>query len=116
MQTLPAAFLDGFGNAHQIRIKVDGFKFDVNVNTVQAGGSNGQNVYELDMEAWNNIEEILGLEAGMILIFTRKRATKLLLTGFRSDGSLSTDAHFLGATNLLTVQPGLLQTERGKKL
>jgi hypothetical protein len=85
----------------------------VNVNIVQVGGAV---VYELDMDGWNHIEEVLGLEAGMTIIFTRKRATELLLTGFKSDGSLSTDAHFLGASNLLMVQPGLLETERGKKL
>ena len=79
MQTLPAAFLNGLGNAHQIRIHGDGINFDVNVNIVQAGGANGQNVYELDMDDWNHIEEVLGLEAGMTIIFTRKRATELLL-------------------------------------
>ena len=77
MQTLPVAFVDGLGYAHQIRIKGDGLKFDVKVNTVQAGGANGEDVYELDMIDWNNIEEQMGLQAGMILIFTRKRATKL---------------------------------------
>ena len=115
MQTLPAAFMDGLGNAHQIRIKGDGLNFDVNVNNVQTGGANGQDVYELDMVDWNNIEDQMGLQAGMILIFTRKRAKKLLLTGFSIDGSIITDGHFLGATNLLMIQPGLLHTERGKK-
>lgn len=115
MQTLPAAFLNGIGYAHQIRIKGDGLKFDVKVKHVQAGGANGQDVYELDMEDWNNIEEQMGLKAGMILILTRKHATKLLLTGFSIDGNIVTDGHFLGATNLLMSQPGLLLTERGKK-
>ena len=63
-----------------------------------------------------SVEESVGLKAGMILIFTRKRATKFLLTGFSREGSLTTDAHFLGATSLLPDQPGLLLTERGKNL
>ena len=71
MQTLPAAFMDGLGNAHQIRIKGDGLNFDVNVNNVQAGGANGQDVYELDMVDWNNIVDQMGLQAGMILKETR---------------------------------------------
>lgn len=107
MQTLPAAFLGGLGNAQQIRIKVDGLAFDVRVDAGEAG-------YELDPEDWNKLEESADLRDGMILIFTRKRATKFWLTGFSPQGSLTTDAHFLGATNLLPDQPGLLLTERGK--
>lgn len=116
MQTLPAAFLGGLGDAQQIRIKVNGGNFDVGLIAVEAGGANGQLLYELDPDDWNNLEESVGLKAGMILIFTRKRATEFLLTGFSREGSLTTDAHFLGATSLLPDQPGLLLTKRGKNL
>ena len=116
MQTLPAAFLGGLGNAQQITINVDGENFDVGLIAVEAGGANGQLLYELDPNDWNMLEESVGLKAGMILIFTRKRATKFLLTGFSLEGSLTTNAHILGATSLLPDQPGLLLTERGKNL
>ena len=116
MQTFPAAFLGGLGNAQQITIKVDGVNFDVGLIAVEAGGANGQVMYELDPDDWNKLEEFVGLKAGMILIFIRKRATKFLLTGFSREGSLTTDARFLGATSLLPDQPGLLLTERGKYL
>jgi hypothetical protein len=116
LQTLPAAILGGLGNAQQIIIKVDGENFDVGLNVVEAGGANGQLLYELDPDDWNKLEESVGLKAGMILIFTRKRAPKFLLTSFSREGNLTTATHFPGATSLLPDQPGLLLTERGKNL
>ena len=73
-------------------------------------------MYELDPDDWNKLEEFVGLKAGMIFIFTRKRATKFFLAGFSREGSITTDARFLGATSLLPDQPGLLLNERGKYL
>lgn len=88
---------------------MDGLAFDVRVVAGEAG-------YELHPEDWNRLEELADLTVGQTLIFTRKRATKFWLTGFsRDEGSLTTAARFLGATNLLPDQHGLFLTERGKK-
>lgn len=112
-QRLPPAFLEGLGNEAEITVKGNGINFAVNVRSVRVGGGDGPRMYEMDMVDWNVVEENLELEPGMIVIFTRKRANKLLLTGFSVNGHLTTDAHFKGATRLLRIQPPLQPAERG---
>ena len=112
-QRLPLEFLEGLGNEGEITVKGNGINFVVNVRRVRVGGVNGRRMYEIDMEDWIGVEENLELEPGMILIFTRKRANKILVTGFSVNGHLTTDAHFKGATRLLRIQPPLQPDERG---
>ena len=66
----------------------------------------------MDAEDWNAVELNAGLEPGMIIIFTRKRANKLWLTAFSGYGNLTTNAHFNGATLLIRIQPPLPPVER----
>ena len=114
LQILPPVFLQGLPNEAVINVKVNGVKFVVNVRSVHVGGGNGARMYEMDMEDWNVVVENAELDPGMIVIFTRKRMDKLLLTAFSVHGHLTTDAHFTGATNLLRIQPPLLHTERSE--
>lgn len=95
-------------------MKGNGINFEVDVRSVSVGGDNGQQMYEMDMEDWNEVEESMELEPGMIIIFTRKRANKLWITGFSEHGHLTTDAHINGATTLNMIQPPLQHYERGQ--
>ena len=88
----------------------------MNVRSFRVGGANGPRFYEMDMDDWCDIQENMELEPGMIIIFTRKRAHKLWLTGFSDHGHLTTDAHFKGATTLQMIQPPLQHYETGQSL
>lgn len=102
MQRIPAPFLPGLGQAGDISINVEGFRFTVPMNLVNDGGE-----YEVHHPTWNLIKTTLRLNAGMTLVFTKVQNTEMWMMAFNPDGSHYTNAHFFAATKLHPIQPDI---------
>lgn len=108
MQTIEASFLTGLGLAGEIRINVQGHRFTVPVTLDNVEGK-----YELFHQTWTLMRNILGLEAGMALVFTKEQNNELWMMAFNRDGSSYTNAHFFGATQLRLIQPKVPHEDEG---
>lgn len=88
-------------------------EFNVRLNYVKTGGTNGKFKYRMREEDWNTMVDSLGLEAGMIVVFTKERRNRLHLMAFNTDGSQVTIPSFKGLTSIAKVQRPLYHFEKG---
>ena len=108
---MPASFLTGLGNFGSIRINVEGHSFTVTVHRINGEGANNQ--YEQFHESWDIIKDVLQLEAGMLVVFTKEMNNQFWMMAFNGDGSQHTNTHFFGATQLHPIQPQLPYEDQG---
>ncbi|GKA34771.1 hypothetical protein Tco_0721200 [Tanacetum coccineum] len=111
MQILGDDFIRALPANNIIQIKGNGITFDVRFTLVAIEGKNNDHGYELNEDTWQTIVQQLGLEDGMIVVYTMKRSNKMWLTAFHIDGTPATIVNFRGEITLRTVQRALTYAE-----
>ncbi|GJX32341.1 hypothetical protein Tco_0242196 [Tanacetum coccineum] len=114
-QVIPINFLTGLNEADTISIDVADESFDVRVTRIAIGVTAYRYEYHLN-RTWNRIVNILQLQPGTYVVFTKKSDRRFDLMGF-NDETVSNiiPSCFIGITNLNELQPALSYEQEAKK-
>lgn len=117
MKEFPPEFLQGLIRDGRVRINANVVvSFNVSVEYVETENGSGKYKYRVGEEDWNAMAGHLGLESGMVVVFTRVQNNPLYLMAFNPDGTQVTIPDFQGLTSLKKVQRPLYHFEKGKIL
>lgn len=114
MKEFPTEFLPGLNHEATIRIRANEVQeFNLRLNYVETGVRSGKFKYRIREEDWNTMIGSLGLESGMVVVFTKEKKNRLHLMAFNPDGSQVTIPDFKGLTSIAKVQRSLYHFEKG---
>ncbi|GJU61124.1 hypothetical protein Tco_1238890 [Tanacetum coccineum] len=85
---------------------------DIHVQRVEIGEQTGVFKYQLNEDDWNALVEAVGLEWGMLVVFTRTNLNTLGLMAFHTCGKQATMSKFDGVTNLKKRQHDMTLDEK----
>ncbi|GJY26769.1 hypothetical protein Tco_0401495, partial [Tanacetum coccineum] len=111
-QMLPTDFLFGLDQNAALSISANGINYDVRVERVEIGDRTGVFKYQLNEDDWNALVEAVGLEWGMLVVFTKTNLNTLGLMAFHSCGNQETITKFDGVTNLKKRQHDITLDEK----
>ncbi|PWA64963.1 reverse transcriptase domain-containing protein [Artemisia annua] len=115
-QEFPIQFLPGLNHDATIRIRANvDEEFNVRVNYVQTDAESGKYKYRIRDADWNAMVDVIGLEAGMVVVFTKEGINRLHLMAFNTDGTQVTITDFKGLTMIKRMQRPLYHFEKGDK-
>ncbi|GJV82838.1 zinc knuckle CX2CX4HX4C containing protein [Tanacetum coccineum] len=104
---IPTNFLTGLNEADTISIDVADESFDVCVTRIAVGVTTYRYEYHLNRTTCNKIVDILQLQPGTCVVFTKKSDRRFDLMGFNDETcSHITLGRFIGVTNLNELHPG----------
>lgn len=114
VQEFPIEFLPGLNHDATIRIRANQVEeFNVRVQYVKTGAQSGKYKYRIREDDWNAMVDSVGLEAGMVVVFTKEGKNRLHLMAFNTDGTQVTIPDFQGLTSIKRIQRPLYHFEEG---
>ncbi|GJX58134.1 hypothetical protein Tco_0289524 [Tanacetum coccineum] len=109
---LPTDFLFGLDQNAPLSIVANRINHDIHVQLVEIGEQTGVFKYQLNEDDWNALVEAVGLEWGMLVVFTRTNLNTLGLMAFHTCGKQETMSKFDGVINLKKRKHGMTLDEK----